>query len=97
MTPAEEIEAKRKDRAARLNAAWAELSMSPAFKTVMEDAQIHFGMFKESFLPTDNYNPHAAAQRDGQKSVLAHFARRLARGVALTEDEESSEKPTRAL
>lgn len=96
MTAAEETEARRKDRLARVNDAWAELSLSPAFKTVMEDAQIHFCMFKESFLPTDNFNPHAAAQRDGQKSVLAHFARRLARGVALTEDETVS-KPTSAL
>ena len=96
MTPAEEIEAKRKDRAARLNDAWAELSTSDAFRFVMEDAQIHFGMFKESFMLSDGFNPHAAAQRDGQKSVLAHFARRIARGVALTEDEAVS-KPTSAL
>jgi hypothetical protein len=96
MTPAEEIEARRKDRVARLNDAWADLAASPSFRLVMEDAQIHFGMFKESFLPTDGFNPHAAAQRDGQKSVLAHFARRIARGVALTEDEAVS-KPTSAL
>lgn len=95
MTEVEQIEAKRKNRQARLNDAWADLATSKAFRLVMEDAQLHFGMFKESFLPTDNFNPHAAAQRDGQKSVLTFFARRLARGAALLEDEAES-KPTSA-
>lgn len=97
MTAAEEIEAKRKDRAARLNAAWAELSASQAFNVVLTAAQQHFGMFRPVFQATDNFNPHAAAQRDGQKDVLAYFLRRQARGAELLEDDEFSDKPTRAL
>lgn len=97
MTPAEEIEAKRKDRAAKLNAAWAELSASQAFNLVLTAAQQHFGMFRPVFQAADNFNPHAAAQRDGQKDVLAYFLRRQARGAELLEDEESPDKPTRAL
>lgn len=97
MTAAEEIEAKRKDRAARLNAAWAELSGSQAFNLVLTAAQSHFGMFRPVFQSGDNFNPHAAAQRDGHKDVLAYFLRRQARGAELLEDEESSDKPTRAL
>jgi len=73
MTEAEQIEAKRKDRQARLNDAWADLATSKSFRLVMEDAQLHFGMFKESFLPTDNFNPHAAAQRDGQALLSLHL------------------------
>lgn len=96
MTEAEQIEAKRKDRQARLNDAWADLATSKSFRLVMEDAQLYFGMFKDSFVETDNFNSRAAAKRDGQKSVLTFFARRLARGVALLEDEAES-KPTSAL
>jgi hypothetical protein len=93
---AEQIEASRKARAAKVTDAWAELSMSSAFKTVLEDAQIHFGMFIESFRQADGYNPHAAAQRDGQKAVLAFFALRVARGEALSENENIA-KPSQAI
>jgi hypothetical protein len=54
-------------------------------------------MFRPVFQATDNFNPHAAAQRDGQKDVLAYFLRRQARGAELLEDDEFSDKPTRAL
>jgi len=98
MTPTpEERELKRKDHNAKVSAAWAELALSPAFQTVMADAQLRFGMFQPSFLPSDGYNPHSAAKRDGNKEVLADFARRLARGVAFAEDETTAEKPTSAV
>jgi hypothetical protein len=91
-----EQEEQRSNKLARVNDAWGELSQSEAFQTVMEAAQLHFGMFSQSFLPTDNFNPHAAAQRDGQKTVLAYFALRSARGAAYTEDETVT-KPTSAI
>lgn len=97
MTAAEEIAAKRKDSLAKLNAAWADLALNPAFNTVLVQAQQHFGMFLPSFREKDGFNPHAAAQRDGQKDVLAYFLRRHARGMELTEDENSADKPTRAI
>lgn len=97
MTPAEEQDAKRKDRAAKVAAAWSELSMSSAFDTVFKDAQLRHGMFQDSFQEKDGFNPHAAAKRDGIKHILNDFARRLARGLAFTEDESSGEKPTSAL
>ena len=97
MTKAEEQEAIRKDRLARLNAAWAELALLPAFNVVLAAAQQHFGMFQPSFSPTDQFNPHAAAQRDGQKSVLAYFLRRHAHGAELAEDETAGEKPRSAI
>lgn len=97
MTPAQEIEAKRKDARAKLNAAWAELALLPAFSVVLNAAQQHFGMFQPSFRASDGFNPHAAAQRDGQKDALAYFLRRHARGMDLTEDESSGDKPTSAL
>lgn len=87
-----DVEARRKDRAHKVNSAWATLALSPEFKLVMEDAQLYFGMFADSFRGDDRYNPHAAAKRDGQKSVLAHFARRLARGTDFAEDEFSADK-----
>lgn len=91
----QEQEEQRKNKLARVNDAWTELSKSKAFQTVMEAAQLHFGMFSPAFIATDNYNPHAAAQRDGQKTVLAYFATRSARGTAYTEDEAVT-KPTSA-
>lgn len=97
MTLHEEQEAKRKDRKAKLDAAWAELALSDAFNLVLTAAQQHFGMFQPAFRATDNYSPHAAAQRDGNKEVLAYFLRRHARGAELLEDEDTSEKPTRAI
>lgn len=97
MTPAEEIDAKRKDARAKLNAAWAELALLPSFNLVLNAAQNHFGMFQPSFRKEDGFNPHAAAQRDGHKDALAYFLRRHARGMEITEDDTTGDKPTSAL
>lgn len=97
MTPAEEAKAKRKAHKAKLDSAWAELALLPAFDVVLQEAQRRFGMFQPVFQPGDNYNPHAAALRDGNKQVLAYFLRRHARGAEITEDDSADEKPTRAI
>lgn len=90
------IEAKRKDHAAAVAAAWADLALNKSFEVAFTDAQARFGMLASCFQAKDNFNTHAAAFRDGQKDVLKDFARRLGWGRERLEDDESSPRPTTA-
>jgi|GEM_PF-1885224 len=81
MTTQEEQEAVRKDREVRVREAWQVLADSPEFQTVFElDLQVHFNLHRACFQAGDQFNPSAAAQRDGQKQVISHIARRVAAG-----------------
>ena len=95
MTPAE-IEGQRRNREAEVRAAWEVLALNPSFKTVWEkDLQSKFNPLKPSFRSDDAHNTHAAAIRDGEKNVIAHIAKRLALGVAML-DEDDTSKPSEA-
>lgn len=86
MTTQEEQEAIRKDREAQVRAAWQVLAETPEFQTVFElDLQVHFNLHRASFQSGDQFNPCAAAQRDGQKQVISHIAKRVARGKVVEE------------
>lgn len=90
-------EARKKDREARLDEAWTDLALNKSFKTVFEQhLQQHFSMFGEAFRSGDGYNTHAAAKRDGHKDVLNFIARRLARGKAMLDADESAPNTTEA-
>lgn len=81
MTTQEEQEAVRKDREARVRAAWQVLVDLPEFQEVFElDLQVHFNLHRSSFQSSDQFNACAAAQRDGQKQVISHIAKRMAVG-----------------
>ena len=87
MTQPEEQEAVRKAREAQVRAAWQVLADSPEFQTVFElDLQVHFNLHRACFQSGDQFNPSAAAQRDGQKQVISHIARRIAAGKVGTEE-----------
>lgn len=95
----EEQEAIRKDREAKVRSTWEALAMNPDFKLVFEhDLQVHFPFFSPSFQSGDGFNPHAAAQRDGQKAVIGHIHRRILKAEStLEQDEDTPPKPTTAL
>lgn len=89
--------AKRIDHEAKVKAAWADMALSPAFKTVFDDLQIRFGFLAPSFTADNNYNPTAAAVRDGEKNVLRHIAKKLSLGLAVAEDDNATDKQREAL
>jgi len=81
MSPQEEQEAVRKAREVQVREAWQVLADLPEFQTVFElDLQVHFNLHRQSFQSGDDFNVCAAAQRDGQKQVISHIARRVAAG-----------------
>ena len=89
--------AKRVDHEAKVKAAWAELALSPAFKTAFESMQVHFDFLGPSFAKADGYNPVPAAMRDGEKNVLRHIAKKLSLGLAVAEDDNATDKQREAL
>ena len=91
-----ETQAKKLDHEAKVKAAWAALALSPEFQTVFTDLQIRFGFLAPSFSAQDNFNPTAAAVRDGEKNVLRHIAKKLSFGLAVPED-DAAEKQREAL
>ena len=92
-----ETQAKKLDHEAKVKAAWAALALSPEFQTVFTDLQIRFGFIAPSFSAQDNFNPTAAAVRDGEKNVLRHIAKKLSFGLAVSEDDAAPEKQREAL
>jgi len=92
-----ETQAKKIDHDAKVKAAWASLALSPEFQTVFTDLQIRFGFLEASFTAQNNYNPTAAAVRDGEKNVLRHIAKKLSFGLAVSEDDAAQEKQREAL
>lgn len=70
---------------ATIRHAWAALVGNPHFEKVWTmDLQKQFNLHRPSFQGPD-YNPHAAALKDGQKAVISHIARRLAGAEMLLE------------
>lgn len=92
-----ETQAKKLDHEAKVKAAWASLALFPEFQTVFTDLQIRFGFLAPSFSAQDNFNPTAAAVRDGEKNVLRHIAKKLSFGLAVSEDDAAPEKQREAL
>ena len=95
--PMTETQAKKIDHDAKVKAAWASLALSPEFQTVFTDLQIRFGFLAPSFSAQDNFNPTAAAVRDGEKNVIRHIAKKLSFGLAVSEDDAAQEKQRAAL
>lgn len=83
-------EQERQQEQASIKAAWADLALDKSFAVVLEkDLQRKFNLARESFRVEEGFNPIPAAQRDGQRMVIAHILKRL--GIAkhmLDEDEE---------
>jgi hypothetical protein len=105
MTPAEQKaenerqEAARKQEAAVIASAWDALARSKDFEVVfLRDLQDRFPALEASFRGPD-YNPYAAAQRDGAKEVIGHIWKRLeAAKKRLRDDAEAAAtKPTQAI
>lgn len=97
MTPQEEQEGKRQNQQAAVRQAWQELALDPNFRLVFEcDLQVHFNLHKASFDAGSDFNPYAAAQRDGQKQVISHIFRRIARAEDSLDDDSKLTKPTQA-
>jgi hypothetical protein len=92
-----ETQAKKLDHEAKVKTAWASIALSPEFQTVFTDLQIRFGFLAPSFSAQDNFNPTAAAVRDGEKNVLRHIAKKLSFGLAVSEDDAAPEKQREAL
>lgn len=92
-----ETQAKKLDHEAKVKSAWASIALSPEFQTVFTDLQIRFGFLAPSFSAQDNFNPTAAAVRDGEKNVLRHIAKKLSFGLAVSEDDAAQEKQREAL
>lgn len=92
MTP-EEQKIEREKREDKIKAAWKALATNKDFTTAFE-LDLHPRFSRPCFLEEDNFNPHAAAKRDGQRSVLVHIGRRLATAQNLDADE--SPKATEA-
>lgn len=92
MTPTE-----KKAREDRVKHAWQALAQDKQFMDAFNlDLQVTFSPVAPSFQAGDQWNATAAAFRDGQKSVIAHMARRLGMATA-TLDEDATPKPTEAL
>lgn len=94
MTPEEkmlQVEAQRQ----KIAEAWSRLAENADFTLVYErDLQLKFGLLNKSFRSEDGFNPHAAAQRDGQKDVLLYIHRRRLGGLAMLDaDETKPETP----
>jgi hypothetical protein len=92
-----ETQAKKLDHEAKVKTAWASIALSPEFQTVFTDLQIRFGFLAPSFSAQDNFNPTAAAVRDGEKNVLRHIAKKLSFGLAVSEDDAAPENQREAL
>jgi hypothetical protein len=70
MTDTQQHEARLREVAA----AWQELATNKAFSTILEkDLQFRWPVFGAAFDSGDNYNPHAAAQRDGRREVVTYL------------------------
>ena len=95
MTPAE-IEAHRRNREAEVKAAWEVLALNPSFLTAWnKDICPLFLVTGDHFRADDQWNPIAAAKRDGAGAVIKHIAKRL--GIATARlDEEDISKPSEA-
>lgn len=88
MTPQEEKEAAARERKAEVNNAWQRLALSPDFKLVFEkDIQIQYNPLAPSFLEKEDFNPYAAACRDGSRQVISHIHRRLVDAKKATEQD----------
>lgn len=87
----------KRDRDSRVNAAWDDLALNKALQTVfLDDLQALFSPFSPSFQGPD-YNPYAAAQRDGAKQVIAHIHKRLgAAKLRITDNNKPATNPTAA-
>lgn len=97
MTAAEEQEAIRRAREAEVRGAWIVLATNKDFLTIWNhDLQRAFPPLKASFRSDDGYNPIPAAMRDGEKSVIAHIAKKIGIATAMLDEEEVT-KPTEAV
>ena len=94
MSP-EEQQQQREAQRKKIAEAWMRLSQNDDFLLIYEqDLQRHFGLFKSSFSSEDGFNPHAAAQKDGQKQVLLYIHRRRLGGQAMLDaDDETPAEP----
>ncbi|MEN3942509.1 hypothetical protein WJU23_14515 [Prosthecobacter sp. SYSU 5D2] len=83
----------KKQREERLRAAWRRLAAERAFQEVFNlDLQVAFSPVGACFRAEDGWNERAAAYRDGQRSVIAHMARRLGlAAAALDADDDEDE------
>ena len=84
----------RERQAARVESAWMALALNKDLNTVLVALQFEFRSFYPSFLPSDNYNPHAAALRDGNKHVLNEILRRLAEAKSRLEKDSAPRQTT---
>ena len=95
---AEAVKAKRAAEIARVRTAAQNLVENKDFNIVFEDLQTKFPLTTPSFREGDEANTHAAAERDGNKQVVAYLLKLLSLPKeADFEDEETQLRPATAV
>lgn len=93
MTPQEEQKRAREILADNLRLAWKALAANKDFQFVLRhDLVPAFAL--AAFSSEDGYNPHAAAQRDGQRKVLVHIDRKMRDAIKAEAEDESPRQET---